>query len=117
MCGIAGFVVDRELGNTSDSLRRMAAAIAHRGPDDEGFFNASTRNNQFAVGLAHRRLSIIDLAGGHQPMSSRDGGVHLVFNEQRKGVKERGKGSEKRKGEKRKGVRAIYWNPRRKHAK
>ncbi|MDQ4146529.1 MAG: asparagine synthase (glutamine-hydrolyzing) [Pseudomonadota bacterium] len=80
MCGIAGLVRRRELSNVSASLRLMADAIAHRGPDDEGFFETFTRDGSYAIGLAHRRLAIIDLAGGHQPMSSRDGRIHVVFN-------------------------------------
>jgi asparagine synthase (glutamine-hydrolysing) len=58
----------------------MAAAIAHRGPDDEGFYEAVTRDGERCVGLAHRRLSIIDLATGHQPMANEDGSVQIVFN-------------------------------------
>ncbi len=80
MCGIAGYLtakLDEELG---PSLRRMAAALAHRGPDDEGFFEAATRGGDRRVGLAHRRLSIIDLSTGHQPMSNEDGAVQIVFN-------------------------------------
>src|SRR5215212_1451077 len=80
MCGIAGFVVNRPLANSSYSLRRMTNAIAHRGPDDDGFFESSTRNNKYTIGLGHRRLSIIDLAGGHQPMSNHDGSIQVVFN-------------------------------------
>ncbi len=70
MCGIAGIIgfEDKAL------LRRMCKTIAHRGPDDEGFFFDK------GVGLGHRRLSIIDLAGGHQPMSNEDGSVWVVFN-------------------------------------
>src|SRR5947209_1012830 len=74
MCGIAGFVTrdgDPEPGPT---LRRMTAAIAHRGPDGEGFFSG-----QFAA-LGHRRLSIIDVAGGQQPMYNEDGNLALVYN-------------------------------------
>jgi asparagine synthase (glutamine-hydrolysing) len=52
----------------------MSRVLAHRGPDDEGYFYDGS------VGLAHRRLSIIDLAGGHQPLSNEDGSVHIVFN-------------------------------------
>jgi len=60
MCGIAGFV--NKSGNSFDEalLHRMATAIAHRGPDEEGFF--CDREN--GIGLANRRLSIIDIAGG-----------------------------------------------------
>jgi len=81
MCGIAGYLTNG--GNRDgldDSLRAMAAAIAHRGPDDEGFFQAVTRDGGRRVGLAHRRLSIIDLSTGHQPMANEDGTVQIVFN-------------------------------------
>ncbi|HEY9723686.1 MAG TPA: asparagine synthase (glutamine-hydrolyzing) [Oscillatoriaceae cyanobacterium] len=70
MCGIVGYVGagDREL------LARMNAAIVHRGPDDAGAFVAP------GVGLAMRRLSIIDLAGGHQPIANETGHMQIVFN-------------------------------------
>jgi asparagine synthase (glutamine-hydrolysing) len=55
-------------------LRDMAAMLAHRGPDDEGFFNRGP------AGLGHRRLSIIDIAGGHQPMANEDDSLWIVFN-------------------------------------
>lgn len=71
MCGIAGFC-----GCDGDGglLRRMAASLSHRGPDDEGFFTAP------GVGLAHRRLSIIDLSCGRQPIFNEAGDVAIVFN-------------------------------------
>ncbi len=70
MCGICGMVgrPDR------DALQRMAAAMVHRGPDDEGFYIGP------AAGLGFRRLSIIDVSGGHQPLSNEDGTLQLVFN-------------------------------------
>ena len=73
MCGIAGF-----LGNLDiQVLRKMSDAILHRGPDDAGEFYDAAKG----VGLAHRRLSILDLSPtGHQPMISEDGAVVLVFN-------------------------------------
>lgn len=80
MCGIAGYLATGQYEGLDASLRRMAAAIAHRGPDDEGFLEAVTRNGEARVGLAHRRLSIIDLSTGHQPMSNEDGSVQIVFN-------------------------------------
>ena len=80
MCGIAGYLADRPCSGLDASLRKMAAAVAHRGPDDEGFFEAVTRDGERRVGLAHRRLSIIDLSTGHQPMSNEDGSVQIVFN-------------------------------------
>jgi asparagine synthase (glutamine-hydrolysing) len=75
MCGIAGQFNFEDLEPVEpDAIWRMARAIAHRGPDDEGFFFDG------ALGLGFRRLSIIDLAGGHQPMSDADGSVWVVFN-------------------------------------
>jgi asparagine synthase (glutamine-hydrolysing) len=72
MCGLVGVI--RRGGGVipPDVVARMAAAIAHRGPDDEGSFNAP------GVAFHHRRLSIIDLATGHQPMSAN--GLTTVFN-------------------------------------
>ena len=57
-----------------ETIARMARSIAHRGPDDEGFFISGP------VGLGFRRLSIIDLAGGHQPMSDAQETVWVIFN-------------------------------------
>lgn len=70
MCGIVGYVGDGD----RDLLARMNAAIAHRGPDDAGDFVAP------GVGLAMRRLAIIDLAGGHQPIPNETGRMWIVFN-------------------------------------
>lgn len=81
MCGIAGFVANRAHDRQfRPVLRAMTDVLAHRGPDDEGFFECSAGNGGHAVGLGHRRLSIIDLDGGHQPMTNEDGTVHIVFN-------------------------------------
>ena len=80
MCGIAGLIECAQPEDTQLTLKAMAAAIAHRGPDDEGFHVASTRDGDHVVGLAHRRLSIIDLSTGHQPIGNEDSSVHLVFN-------------------------------------
>jgi asparagine synthase (glutamine-hydrolysing) len=77
MCGIAGwsFVPGADPG--AAELAAMAQRIAHRGPDDDGMHVDAKRG----IGLAHRRLAIIDLgAGGHQPMATADGAVTLVFN-------------------------------------
>jgi asparagine synthase (glutamine-hydrolysing) len=75
MCGIAGCVAFSGFGETHHALmRRMCGLIAHRGPDDEGF------HVEGIGGLGHRRLSIIDLSGGKQPMGSADGQVWLAFN-------------------------------------
>src|SRR6266481_323252 len=75
MCGIAGqFNFQRREPVERETIVRMTRSIAHRGPDDEGFFIAGP------VGLASRRLSIIDLAGGHQPMSDGQETVWITFN-------------------------------------
>jgi len=58
----------------------MADVIAHRGPDDEGFYEAKACDGKYSVGLAHRRLSIIDLDTGHQPIGNEDDSVQIVFN-------------------------------------
>ena len=87
MCGIAGFVsraTNGDAGREGDvvALRRMCDAIRHRGPDDAGYYVAATppesAGARAAIGM--RRLSIIDVAGGHQPMTNEDGTVHVVFN-------------------------------------
>jgi asparagine synthase (glutamine-hydrolysing) len=75
MCGIAGQLnFERREPVERETIMRMARSIAHRGPDDEGYFIAGP------VGLGFRRLSIIDLAGGHQPMSDADETVWIIFN-------------------------------------
>lgn len=75
MCGIAGLYQTRDDRPIDAALlARMTAAIAHRGPDGEGF------HLEPGLGLGHRRLSIIDLAGGAQPMFEHDRGLALVFN-------------------------------------
>lgn len=72
MCGIAGFIG----GGDRDVLNRMAACIAHRGPDDEGFLI----DTETASHLGFRRLAILDLACGKQPMTTVDGAHSIVFN-------------------------------------
>jgi asparagine synthase (glutamine-hydrolysing) len=74
MCGVAGIAQRAPTGVPLDELARMAAAIRHRGPDGYGFFTSPH------VGLAHTRLSIIDLAGGAQPMASEDGQLVISYN-------------------------------------
>jgi len=76
MCGIAGFVDQGDFSKEERTaiLTRMCRAIVHRGPDDEGL------QVDGPVALGMRRLSIIDLSGGHQPMSGEDGKVSIVFN-------------------------------------
>ncbi|HVE15827.1 MAG TPA: asparagine synthase (glutamine-hydrolyzing), partial [Chthoniobacterales bacterium] len=75
MCGICGvFETQDEKIVQKSTLKAMADTIRHRGPDDDGFYVCG------GVGLAHRRLSIIDLAGGHQPLSNEDETVWIAFN-------------------------------------
>lgn len=80
MCGIAGFVSDKTNLDFTAALSAMANAVTHRGPDDEGFYETATYNGKHQVGLAHRRLSIIDLSTGHQPLGNEDGSIQIVFN-------------------------------------
>lgn len=74
MCGIAGIVKTRPGIVEAAAVHRMCQTIIHRGPDDEGIY---ARNG---VGLGMRRLSIIDLSGGHQPVHNEDKNVWVVFN-------------------------------------
>jgi asparagine synthase (glutamine-hydrolysing) len=75
MCGIAGMVALKEPRVVPRaSLHAMADALAHRGPDEDGFFF------QPGIGLGSRRLSIVGLADGQQPVSNEDGTVHAIFN-------------------------------------
>src|SRR2546422_6630628 len=75
MCGIAGVLeLEPRRRPSREGLHRMANVLHHRGPDEEGFYEAGP------VAFAHRRLSIIDLASGQQPMESPDGQVCVVFN-------------------------------------
>lgn len=77
MCGITGFLGFPAAAVPGDVLESMAAAIAHRGPDDHGYWLDAEQE----VALGHRRLSIVDLSpNGHQPMSSADGRFVLAFN-------------------------------------
>ncbi len=75
MCGICGIF---EPGGGSvvrrETLEAMADTIRHRGPDDDGYYSCGS------VGFAFRRLSIIDVAGGHQPLSNEDGTIWIIFN-------------------------------------
>lgn len=75
MCGICGqYNFGDQAPVLRPSIERMTRSIVHRGPDDEGYYIAGP------LGLGFRRLSIIDLEGGHQPMSDRDESVWVVFN-------------------------------------
>lgn len=75
MCGICGeLIFDLSTPPTRELVGSMLEAIHHRGPDDEGVYLSGR------VALGHRRLSIIDLSSGHQPLSNEDGTVWIVFN-------------------------------------
>lgn len=97
MCGIAGYFTFSRRFYGADTIQRMSAEIAHRGPDDEGYVLIDTQahhkgktleqpgNSAYEgvhdLALGHRRFSIIDLSsGGHQPMWNRDGSLCIVFN-------------------------------------
>jgi asparagine synthase (glutamine-hydrolysing) len=75
MCGFVA-VVDTRLGVSTELLVDMREALVHRGPDEEGVWVSPDRG----VGFGHRRLSIIDLAAGQQPMSTEDGSIVLAYN-------------------------------------
>jgi asparagine synthase (glutamine-hydrolysing) len=75
MCGIAGIIkFDRDARVNSDTIRQMCTVMSHRGPDDDGFYVSGQ------VGIGMRRLSIVDLARGHQPISNEDETAWIVFN-------------------------------------
>lgn len=76
MCGLAGFA---GAGDDAD-LRAMCDALIHRGPDDAGFHVDDPGHGATAVRLGFRRLAIIDIDGGHQPMATVDGDLVVVFN-------------------------------------
>jgi asparagine synthase (glutamine-hydrolysing) len=75
VCGIAGFAGSPlPVGDAEAELARMCGAIRHRGPDDEGRLVAP------GIAIGMRRLSIIDVAGGQQPIGNEDGSIQIVFN-------------------------------------
>lgn len=74
MCGIAGILHFGRLTDATTRVRRMADSIRHRGPDDEGFWSDED------VALGFRRLAIVDLETGAQPMTNEDGQVWIIFN-------------------------------------
>jgi len=76
VCGIAGILYKENRSVNTDLLKKMTDTLIHRGPDDEGFYISKDRN----FGLGFRRLSIIDLNTGHQPISNEDGSVWVGLN-------------------------------------
>ena len=91
MCGITGIINFDKSPVDANILKNMTDVLAHRGPDDEGFYinssNAAKRDSKWKcgkgggfAGLGHRRLSIIDLSTGHQPISNEDKTIWVVYN-------------------------------------
>lgn len=74
MCGICGIVAFQDIPIDAEKLKLMCSLMAHRGPDNEGYWITPY------IGLGHRRLSIIDLTTGHQPMCNEDKTVWIVYN-------------------------------------
>jgi len=74
MCGIAGYITTEARAESRALIERMTDTIRHRGPDDFGYYQDPWAS------LGHRRLSIIDVAAGHQPMCNEDGSLWIVFN-------------------------------------
>jgi asparagine synthase (glutamine-hydrolysing) len=85
MCGIAGAVWNSALHTIDQpTLDRMVDCLVHRGPDDRGLWETAAgtelESSPWRVALGHRRLSIIDLTGGHQPLCNEDGTIWISFN-------------------------------------
>jgi asparagine synthase (glutamine-hydrolysing) len=74
MCGIAGYISDHPVDPDPSLLVRMCDRIQHRGPDAYGYYQKGP------VALGHRRLSIIDVSGGNQPLGNEDGSIQIIFN-------------------------------------
>ena len=79
MCGINGFVSKSKLFSVKEKLEIMNQKIIHRGPDEDGFF-CEENNDDVTIGMAMRRLSIIDLTSGKQPIYSNDKQKVILFN-------------------------------------
>lgn len=80
MCGIAGWIHRSSSGISANVLDVMIDTLEHRGPDGRGVFHTSAMHDAYQVGLAHRRLAILDLSTGDQPMHSACGNYVIVFN-------------------------------------
>src|SRR3981189_3193017 len=78
VCGICGVAFASRNADAESRVRAMTAAMEHRGPDEEGFLTGDARAPGLALGM--RRLSIIDLAGGHQPTWNETKDVAVIFN-------------------------------------
>lgn len=80
MCGIFGWVLGAAKRQDHETLVSLTDLMSHRGPDGSGYWLHETSDARFQIGFGHRRLSIIDISGGAQPMSSYDGRFILTFN-------------------------------------
>ena len=80
MCGYAGYLIRGAEPPGERVLHEMADVLAHRGPDDRGFYAERVPRTDIHVGLGHRRLAVIDVAGGSQPMSTDGGRLWIVYN-------------------------------------
>ena len=80
MCGIFGWILPSQDGGDLAQLTRLTDLLSHRGPDAGGYWIGGTTNSQYQIGLGNRRLSIIDIPGGLQPMWSRHGDIVVVYN-------------------------------------
>ena len=80
MCGFFGWALPEAKARERGLLVELTDRLAHRGPDGSGYWLGHTPDQRFQLGLGHRRLSIIDLAGGTQPMWSADGSTGVVLN-------------------------------------
>jgi asparagine synthase (glutamine-hydrolysing) len=78
VCGICGVAFVQRSSEAESRVRAMTAAMRHRGPDDEGYLTGEARAPGLAMGM--RRLSIIDLAGGHQPIWNETRDVAVILN-------------------------------------
>jgi len=81
MCGICGIITcDRNELIDKQIIKKMTDTLKHRGPDDSGIYISTVCEGNIQAGLGHRRLSIIDLAGGHQPMANEDETIWISYN-------------------------------------
>ncbi|MGY4602901.1 asparagine synthase (glutamine-hydrolyzing) [Bradyrhizobium sp. USDA 4474] len=80
MCGIFGWVLGAAQRRDRETLVSLTDRMSHRGPDGSGYWLRETSDERFQIGFGHRRLSIIDIGGGAQPMSSEDNRFTLIFN-------------------------------------
>lgn len=80
MCGIFGWVLTSRRRQNDKTLVGLTSLMTHRGPDSSGSWLTDTTDGRHQIGLGHRRLSIIDIGGGQQPMFSADGAIAVTYN-------------------------------------